>query len=110
MDQGERSIIIASHQIEDIKKLSDYLFVLRNGEMIGNFEKEALTERYKRYWLRSELTESSIPGEVFRDRVQVVSNHPKETEHYLQEKGLQWTNQSSLDLEEIITLLLSPTR
>lgn len=110
MDQGERSIIIASHQIEDIKKLSDYLFVLRNGEMVGNFEKEALTERYKRYWLRSELTESSIPGEVFRDRVQVVSNHPKETEHYLREKGLQWTNQSSLDLEEIITLLLSPTR
>lgn len=41
--------LITSHQTDDIRILSDYLFVLRDGKVIGNFEKEALTESFKRY-------------------------------------------------------------
>ncbi|RDW20439.1 ATP-binding cassette domain-containing protein [Oceanobacillus chungangensis] len=107
MDKGDRSIIITSHQVEDIKKLSDYLFVLRNGKVIGNFEKEALTESYKRYWLNSTLPNTAIPGEVSRAHPQIVSNHPEETEIFLQKNNIGWIDRKSLELEEIITLLLT---
>ncbi|MFD2045299.1 ATP-binding cassette domain-containing protein [Ornithinibacillus salinisoli] len=106
MDQGDRAIIIASHQIEDIRKLSDYLFVLHNGEMIGNFEKEALTESYKRYWTNTLLPNDPVPGEVSRNHQQIISNQPEMTEAFFQEQNVQWTNRTALDLEEIISILL----
>ncbi|AXI10740.1 ATP-binding cassette domain-containing protein [Oceanobacillus sp. 143] len=107
MDKGDRSIIITSHQVEDIKKLSDYLFVLRNGKAIGNFEKEALTENYKRYWLNGLLPNTAIPGEVSRANLQIISNKPEKTEVFLQKNNIGWIDRKSLELEEIITLLLT---
>ncbi|RDW22370.1 ABC transporter ATP-binding protein [Oceanobacillus arenosus] len=107
MDKGDRSIILTSHQVEDIKKLSDYLFVLRNGDMIGNFEKENLTENYKRYWLNDQLPNTTIPGEVSRAHLQIVSNNPEVTEIFLQKNKIRWIDRKSLELEEIITLLLT---
>jgi ABC-2 type transport system ATP-binding protein len=106
MEPGNRSIIIASHQIDDIKKLSDYLFVLHNGNVLGNFEKEELTERYVRYWLKNEVPALLVPGEVTREGNLLVSNSPETTETFFVQNNIKWTNQSFLEMEDIITLLL----
>lgn len=106
MEQGDRSILITSHQADDIQKLADYLFFLQSGKMIGNFEKDTLTESYKRYWLIGLLPEAPVPGEVSRNGQQVISNEPALTEQYLKANHLQWHDRQALDLEEIITLLL----
>ena len=107
MEQGDRSILITSHQAGDIQKLADYLFVLQNGKMIGNFEKDALTESYKRYWMNDALTDIPVSGEVSRNGKQIISNQPDITEQYLNDNNLQWLDRKALDLEEIITLLLA---
>lgn len=106
MDQGERAIIMASHQSADIMKLVDYLSVIQSGKMIGTFEREALTENFKRYWLSSSLPEAHIAGEVSREKQQIISNQPEATEEFFRENNVQWANRTGLDLEEIITLLL----
>ncbi|MBY7144907.1 ABC transporter ATP-binding protein [Virgibacillus sp. NKC19-3] len=106
MDEGERAILMASHQSADMMKLVDYLSILKSGEMIGTFEKEALTESFKRYWVTSPLPTAHISGEVSRENQQIISNQPAATEHYFLENNLEWTNRTALDLEEIITLLL----
>ncbi|GAB3048664.1 hypothetical protein [Virgibacillus ainsalahensis] len=106
MDQEERSIVITSHQVEDIRKLADYLFVLQSGKVIGNFEKEALTESFRRYWMSGTLPAIHIPGEISRKDLQLVSNDPPATEKYFQDHSLQLIDQTALELEEIITLLL----
>lgn len=106
MDQGERAIIMASHQSADMMKLVDYLSVINSGDMIGTFEKEELTEIFKRYWVVSALPEAHIPGEVSRENQQITSNQPEATENYFLENNLEWTNRTAVDLEEIITLLL----
>src|SRR5690625_2826562 len=49
MDNGERSIIMTSHQVEDIRKYSDYIVILNKGSMLGAFEKDELLEHHKRY-------------------------------------------------------------
>ncbi|MBP1970976.1 ABC-2 type transport system ATP-binding protein [Virgibacillus natechei] len=106
MDQGDRAIIMASHQSADMMKLADYLSVIRSGEWIGNFEKEALTETFKRYWVSNSLPAAHIPGEVSRGDQQIISNQPEATENYFLENNLEWANRTALDLEDIITLLL----
>lgn len=107
MEPGNRSIIIASHQIDDIRKLSDYLFVLHNGEVIGNFEKEELMEHYARYWLAGAVPETPIPGAISREGNVLISDNPSETEHFLEMNNVKWNNRSSLEMEDIITLLLT---
>lgn len=50
MDNGKQAIIMTNHQVEDIRKLSDFtdfICILDNGKMIGNFDKSQLRERYK---------------------------------------------------------------
>lgn len=107
MDEGDRAIIIASHQIDDIRKLSDYLFVLHDGQMIGHFEKESLTDSYQRFWMKDDLPDKVIPGEILRNGFQLVSNQANATESFLNDKGLEWLERTSLDLEEIISLMLT---
>jgi len=104
-DDG-RAIIIASHQVEDIRKLSDYLYVLKNGKPIGHFEKEALTESYRRYFLNGALPLATIPGEVSRENHSLISNQPEATEHFLAENDLEWSSRTAVELEEIIAILL----
>src|SRR5699024_7453877 len=106
MDQGERAIIIASHQADDIRKLSDYLFVLQSGQMIGHFAKDELVEIYQKYWVTEALPTHLIPGEVERLDQTIISNDPEVTEQYLQDHKIKWTKRTSVDLEEIIELLL----
>ncbi|WP_047983922.1 ATP-binding cassette domain-containing protein [Ornithinibacillus californiensis] len=109
MEAGDRSIIIASHQIDDIRKLSDYLFVLHDGEVIGHFEKEELMERYARYWISEPLPEAPIPGEVSREGNVLLSENPEATESYLEANNTRWNNRSSLEMDDVITLLLNTT-
>lgn len=49
MDEGSRTMIIASHQIDDIRKLSDFLYVLHDGSSIGHFERKKLVGSFARY-------------------------------------------------------------
>lgn len=105
MEVDYRAAIITSHQIEDIKKLSDYLFLLQDGMRIGHFEKEELIESYQRYWLLNPIPNEKIPGEVMRDGNHFVSNQPALTEQFLTDHHITWKNQIALELDEIITLL-----
>jgi len=107
MEGGERSIIIASHQVEDIKKLADYLVILHHGQMIGHYEKGNLSEQYARFWLKEPLTNHDIPHIIARDDLTIVSNQAAATEAYLNEHRIEYINHEQIDLEEIITFLLT---
>lgn len=107
MEDGERAILLASHQSEDIKKLADYLMILRSGKLIGHFEKEALIESYRSYWLIEPIPSIDIPGSVSQRDQALISNKPSETESFFKENNIEYTNSSAVSLEEIITILLT---
>lgn len=106
MDNGERTIILATHQIEDIQKLADYLVILKDGQIYGQFEKEALTDRYKRYWFSQPLECETVPGEVERKAHSLTTSRSMETEVFLRQKNIRWTTVQTVALDEIITILL----
>ncbi|NBJ70268.1 MULTISPECIES: ABC transporter ATP-binding protein [Clostridia] len=106
MEQGDRAIFMASHQSADIMKLSDYIAVLKEGKLIGTFEKDALLHSHRRYWIKKHLPEESIPGVIDRFAHCLISNVPEKTEAFLQQEQITWTQQEVLNLEELLTLLI----
>lgn len=110
MDKEERAIIIASHQAEDIRKLADYLVILHNGTMLGAYEKEELTESYQQYWFNETIPFEEIPGEISREQHTIVTNQAEATEQFLSQNQMHWTNRKALELDEVISLLLTNAR
>lgn len=107
MEADDRSLVITSHQVDDIKKLADYLFVLKDGDVLGHVEKESLIANYQRYWIKKTSHHQQIPGVIFSDAQTIISNDPTATEHFLQKHTIQWHERSTLELQEIMTLLLT---
>lgn len=107
MDSAERTIILATHQIEDIQKLADVLVILKGGQITDQYEKETLTETYKRYWFSQALECKAVPGEVERKGNSLVTNKPIEAEIFLGQENIDWTTVQSLALDEMITILLA---
>lgn len=110
VDQGNRTIILATHQIEDIQKLADYLIILKEGTILQNVEKESLTETYKRYWFAETINFPTIPGVIARTENSLTSNSPLETEQFLKQNNKEWATVQSLKLDEILTFLLAGSR
>ncbi|MDY0406081.1 hypothetical protein P5G51_012380 [Virgibacillus sp. 179-BFC.A HS] len=48
MDAGDRTILMASHQISDMEKLFDFPIVLKDGKVVANDEKERLASHFHR--------------------------------------------------------------
>lgn len=107
LDAGERSILLATHQVEDIRKLADYLVVLKKGKTLGMFEKEELTEKYQRFWVRGNIPTEPVPGEIERDGNTFVTKCAPLAEMFLEKRNIQWETAEALELEEIITYMIT---
>ncbi|MFO1446513.1 ABC transporter ATP-binding protein [Bacillus sp. Bva_UNVM-123] len=108
MERGDRLMLISSHQAEDIRKLADYLVIIKEGSLLGKFEKDELVERYKRYWMVEPLPNEIIPGEITRKNGRIIiTSNPEETEAFFTREQLKWLQAETLDLEEIITHMLT---
>lgn len=105
MEQEDRAIIITTHQADDLRKLADYLFLMRNGQAAGHYEKDELATSYRRYWL-SAMPAEMLPGELSRSGNELISADSDATEQYLLDQGIETIDDKSLELEEIISLLL----
>lgn len=107
MEREGKTIFISTHQMEDIRKLADYLIFMNHGQVVGSFEKDQLGRKYKRYWLTEDLPAFAIPGELEREGLRILtSNLPLETETYFQQENMQWHTDKFVDLEDAVTYLL----
>src|SRR5699024_3893666 len=88
MEVGNRSILFASHQVEDIQKLADYIVLLQKGNCVASMEKDTLLASYRKYWLQEPVPFPHVPGEMTRNHNALISNQPEETEAFLQEKQI----------------------
>ncbi|MGX7596862.1 ATP-binding cassette domain-containing protein [Planococcus plakortidis] len=106
MEREDRAIILTTHQPESLRKLADYLFLMKDGQAIGHYEKDQLTSGFRRYWLE-EMPAEAVPGERSRSGRQLVSDHFEATENYLAEQRITIVDNKALELEEVISLLLA---
>ncbi|WP_276356241.1 ABC transporter ATP-binding protein [Cohnella caldifontis] len=47
MDSGDRTVLIATHVTEEVKRLADYVLILHRGKCLGFYEKDRLFEEWR---------------------------------------------------------------
>lgn len=105
MSSGDRTILMATHIVEEIRRLGDYLLFLENGEVHGPFEKDALADSWRTLWV-NELPPAaeSLPGVAAVDNgppVRLVSRSPGKTRESLERLGIGVTDERPLDWDEL---------
>ena len=112
---SERSLVLASHQADDIRKLADYLLIIRKGVQVEWVEKELLLERYVHYSFIDGEGLPTLPGEVSRsiggnEVIVEMTNENEVTEEVIQafllDIGVESLAESRLDVEDVVALLL----
>jgi ABC-2 type transport system ATP-binding protein len=69
MENDQHTIILSSHQVDDLQKIADYILFINEGEIVLFEEKETLLEKYKMLTLpkedqRVELMINPIPNSL----------------------------------------------
>lgn len=104
MQDGEKTVVLATHVMEEVRRIADYVALLVDGDFLGFYEKDALLEQWKTLWVDSEPGDG-VPGIVEVERgnpVRLVTNSPGETENALAKSDVRIIRSGPLDLEEIL--------
>jgi ABC-2 type transport system ATP-binding protein len=109
MQDGDgRTVVFATHVMEEVRRIADYVVLLGDGEFLGLHEKDALLEGWKTLWVERE-PEGSVPGVVEVESgspARVVSDSPQESAGALFEERIRIVRSGTLDLEEILSHLM----
>ncbi|NEU29251.1 ABC transporter ATP-binding protein [bacterium LRH843] len=112
MERGEQqTILFATHQADEVKTLADFVMLLKNGKLAGQYEKDFLIETWKRLWIRmDEQKVKEIAGVVATAKqgefVECVTANVQETERDLTENGIKIETVQVMELREILRYLL----
>jgi ABC-2 type transport system ATP-binding protein len=112
MQSGERTVLFATHVMEEVSRLADYVVFLSAGEFLGFYEKDALLEEWRAFWVESP-PDGAVPGVVSVEEagpVRIVTRSPEETRAALEEARIELFRSEALQLEEILELLLRERR
>jgi ABC-2 type transport system ATP-binding protein len=107
-----RTVVLATHVMEEVRRIADYVVFLVDGEFLGLHEKDALLEGWKTFWVDKE-PEGNIPGVVEIEGgtpTRIVSDSPEETAQALSSENIRIVRSGTLDLEEILSHLMRRSR
>jgi len=112
MHDGDKTVVFATHVMEEVRRIADFVVLLVAGEFLGLHEKDALLEQWKIFWVDRE-PEGDVPGLVEVERgslARLVSDSPQETAEALFAQNIQIVRSGALDLEEILSHLMRRRR
>ena len=111
-DGDGRTVVFATHVMEEVRRIADYVVFLVDGDFLGLHEKDALLEGWKTFWVDRE-PEIDLPGVVevvVGSPTHLVSDSPEETEEALRAENIRVVRSGRVDLEEILTHLMRRSR
>lgn len=117
MESGERTLLLSSHLVEEIKRLADYILFIYRGRVLGFYEKDELLESWRTFVVQTgDLYDrgdrlKQLPGlqgisEVGPGIYQIDSNAPDEAEAYFHSYSFQILGVKRLELEDILSCLI----
>jgi len=106
-----KTIVLATHIPDEIRRLADFIVVVRNGKVLGTYEKDSLMNSWRRL-LVDKLPEGvdRAPWLVHSEAVYggchiIVSAYP-EAESALIAQGATIASAQALELQDIVTYIL----
>ncbi|MBD2847369.1 ABC transporter ATP-binding protein [Paenibacillus sp. IB182496] len=116
MEDGSRTILVASHLIEEVRRLADYIVVMSRGQVLGVYEKDALFDNWRTYYLIGDGLEERMltqgPGVHAVERMggqayKLISSASQSTEQWLHREALPVTGQQPMELDDIMEALIA---
>ena len=109
MESGDKSIVLATHTVEEINQLCDEIVVLDEGRIIHSFNKDEIYNQWARVWI-SHATETLInhPNVIQFESTppQLVTNQLETIESILQAEKITLQHVQRLSVEEVLELLI----
>lgn len=109
MEDGERSILLATHMIDEVEQLADYISVMEQGTIVHTFNKDEVRENWARVWV-SELTDSiKTHFGVIRASnhpPEIVTNNLPELEQEVKRQQMTINQIQRLTIEEVVEHLI----
>lgn len=112
MEGEERTMLIATHNLEEVRRIADVVIVLEHGEHIGTWEKDELLEGWQRLWLASEPAQP-LQGEVERTHeagVQIVTHDLAATRADIEQLGIEIISTQPVDMVETLQIVIQKQR
>ncbi|XID92600.1 ATP-binding cassette domain-containing protein [Paenibacillaceae bacterium WGS1546] len=118
MEPGDRTLILATHILEEIKRLADYILFIYRGKMLGLFEKDRLLDDWRTIVAQSSPGSPAgseplarAPGfqgvaEAGPGVYRLEVNDPVEGEAYCRANGFQVLAVQRMELEDILSCLI----
>ena len=50
MEGGDKTVVFATHVMEEVRRIADYVLFLADGEFLGLYEKDTLLEEWRIFW------------------------------------------------------------
>lgn len=118
MDSGERTLVIATHITDEVKRLADYILFLDRGRYLGLYEKDRLLDSW-----RTLLVQQAGGGNSFENALRrtpglqglteagagvyrLELDEPEQGEAYLRSAGFQVLANQRMELEDILSCLI----
>ncbi|SFX38597.1 ABC-2 type transport system ATP-binding protein [Thermoactinomyces sp. DSM 45891] len=93
MEKSERSILLASHDVDEINKLMDHITLIHQGKQVRSFGKEEELGQWGYVWISNQAT-ISVPEEVVTtipsSMTQWITQHLPKTRSMLESKQIDY--------------------
>lgn len=111
LQDGQHSIVIATHIIEEVKRLADYILFMYKGEVLQMVEKDAMFDAWKEFLVDGEAADyDRIPGlaKAIQEHygVRLIANDAAKLEAYLQDHDIPTLQTKGLELDDILAYLI----
>ncbi|MFD1955625.1 ABC transporter ATP-binding protein [Paenibacillus thailandensis] len=114
MEDGDRTILMASHVVEEVRRLADYIVFMAGGEVLGMYEKDELLGRWQILFVQGTgltsggaagmpgLCELAPAGQAWR----VVTREAYDAERWCAENDIDITHRQPMGLDDILAELM----
>lgn len=113
MSEGERTVLMATHTMEEVRRLADYVAFVHNGKLLEYKEKDALGYEWRTFWLSEAVPEAlarRLPGVVEWEpgtMTRLTTRDAAATERALEEAGIGIANRQPVELDEMLHHLIA---
>ncbi|MBB6674456.1 ABC transporter ATP-binding protein [Cohnella nanjingensis] len=116
MESGDRTLVLATHITEEVRRLADYVLFLHRGRSLGMYEKDQLFDAWRVFAIQTatglDLAKlQAIPGvqgaaEAGPGIYRLETDRADETEEYCLAQGYKLLSAQRMEMEEILACLV----
>jgi ABC-2 type transport system ATP-binding protein len=115
MEHGDRTILMSSHIVEEVKRLADYVVFMVQGRVLGMYEKDELLTSWHTLFLSmkdvDDIDWHAVPGFQRLEQqggqlLKVVTDRASAAERWCAEAGIDIAGNQPMELDDILEVVV----